>query len=854
MNAIKELGIFALALTMLTGMLPIAANAADEAPAITLSSYSNIFKESATGPTAGRIDVKLTVPPSGLAVGESITVVLDVQRNGYNDGILPVLSTYEIPFMNGQTTGSFYLSELDGTPQSALKGFRINASIKETTPCAIDPTKTWRTYYAPENDFDIFVENVPPVIGPGSAPSTNEVPAAIGVPFTITWNVKDVASDQQYMIVAWTYNGSSMLMNQTTTGTYSKEIVFWSPGSKVVTLRVQDKDGGIDTRSWYYQVPRGEGEEKNGYTWFYTVANGEAAIDNYGEIAVSPDPVGQLKIPSELGGYPVGKIASSAFSACSGLTSVVIPSSVTTIGDRAFQGCSALTSVAIPSSVTSIGNYAFDGCSALMSFVVDADNPTYCSLNGLLCSKDGKEVILGVNGDVTIPAGVTSFNDRAFSGCSGLTSVTIPSSVTWISSQAFVNCSALTSFVVDADNPNYCSLNGLLCSKDGKRVIVGVNGDVTIPSGVMSFEGYAFNGFSGLTSVTIPSSVTRIYGSAFRGCSGLMSFVVDVDNPTYCSLNGLLCSKDDKSVIVGVNGDVTIPSGVESIGAWDSPFKSFSGLTSVTIPSSVTRIGSSAFEGCTGLMSFVVDADNPTYCSLNGLLCSKNGKEVILGVNGDVTIPAGVTRIGSSAFRGCSGLTSVVIPSSVTFIGSSAFEGCDRLSRVYVEGGDAARVRALLEMSALNLNFNSISFVEDWVRVDETVMLPLAVIEEGMAKYPALAALAGGDVEAFAKLPSAAGKLDRSGRQMQVWQDLVAGTDPTDPDDQFKVTAIAMENGTIKVTWSPDLNENGTKNVRRYIQYGSKTIGEAAAWVDLSTVPAAEQNDYKFRKVTVGMP
>ena len=123
-----------------------------------------------------------------------------------------------------------------------------------------------------------------------------------------------------------------------------------------------------------------------------------------------------------------------------------------------------------------------------------------------------------------------------------------------------------------------------------------------------------------------------------------------------------------------------------------------------------------------------------------------------------------------------------------------------------------------------------------------------------MAKYPALAALAGGDVEAFAKLPSAAGKLDRSGRQMQVWQDLVAGTDPTDPDDQFKVTAIAMENGTIKVTWSPDLNENGTKNVRRYIQYGSKTIGEAAAWVDLSTVPAAEQNDYKFRKVTVGMP
>ncbi len=234
-----------------------------EAPAIALSPFSGDpnFRESATGPTAGRIDVELTVPPSGLDVGESITVVLDVQRNGLNDGNLPVLSRYEIPFKNGQTTGNFYLSELDGTPQSALKGFRINAYIKETTPCAVDPTKTWRTYYTPVNDFDIFVENEPPVIGPGAAVSTNEVPASINVPFTITWNAKDVAIDQQSMQVTWIYNGSSQTTTQPTTGTYSKEIMFTSAGSKVVTLTVTDKDGGTDTRSWYYKVEASMGLE-----------------------------------------------------------------------------------------------------------------------------------------------------------------------------------------------------------------------------------------------------------------------------------------------------------------------------------------------------------------------------------------------------------------------------------------------------------------------------------------------------------------------------------------------------------------------------------------------------------------
>ena len=114
-------------------------------------------------------------------------------------------------------------------------------------------------------------------------------------------------------------------------------------------------------------------------------------------------------------------IGSCAFYDCSGLTSVTIPSSVTSIGEGAFEGCSGLTSVTIPSSVTSIGRYAFRVCSGLTS--------------------------------VTIPSSVTSIGSSAFSGCSGLTSVTIPSSVTSIGDSAFEGCSGLTSVYVSWESP-----------------------------------------------------------------------------------------------------------------------------------------------------------------------------------------------------------------------------------------------------------------------------------------------------------------------------------------------------------------------------------------------------------------
>jgi len=349
----------------------------------------------------------------------------------------------------------------------------------------------------------------------------------------------------------------------------------------------------------------------------------------------------------------VTSIGGGAFDGCISLTSVTIPNSVTSIGSQAFAGCSSLTSVTIGNSVTSIGDDAFLGCSALIT--VDANNPNYSSKDGILFDKNQTTLIqcpISIKGSYAIPNSVTSIGSLAFDGCISLSSISIPSSVTSIGSGAFGNCSGLTS--------------------------------VTIGNSVTSIGSQAFSGCTGLTSVTIPSSVTSIRNAAFEGCSALIT--VDANNPNYSSKDGILFDKNQTTLIqcpISIKGSYIIPSSVTSIAS--DAFCNCRSLTSVTIPSSVTSIGDYAFAFCSALIT--VDANNPNYSSKDGILFDKKQTTLIqcpISIKGSYAIPNSVTFIGTSAFAYCSSLTSVSIPSSVTSIGSDAFSGCSGLTSITI--------------------------------------------------------------------------------------------------------------------------------------------------------------------------
>ncbi len=270
-----------------------------------------------------------------------------------------------------------------------------------------------------------------------------------------------------------------------------------------------------------------------GIVWNYTVEDDGAASLYYD--AVPSETTGALVIPSSIQGRPVTSIGCQAFVGCNRLTSVTIPSSVKIIHAYAFHYCKGLTSVSIPQDVTLIGGDAFSGCSSLTSVTM----PT-CVSSLRSTFPDAYRNLR----EVAICDGVTRINDYAFYGCSGLISITIPRSVTDIGNAAFAGCSGLNEFIVDAANPAYCSINGLLLSKDCKVLVAGVGGCVDIPSGVVRIDDFAFSGCSKLKTVTIPTTMTYIGEDAFYDCLGLASVkvppsVTNIGEGAFCGCSGL---------------------------------------------------------------------------------------------------------------------------------------------------------------------------------------------------------------------------------------------------------------------------------------------------------------------------
>ncbi len=356
---------------------------------------------------------------------------------------------------------------------------------------------------------------------------------------------------------------------------------------------------------------------------------------------------GAINIPSTFNGLPVKVIGNSAFTDCSLITEVTIPSSVTTVEQNAFSGCTALKKVTFDGTTCDIGNAAFIYCSSLES--IELPSSLKVIPNEMLAYSTALS-------SIAIPSTVEKIGKEAFKMCSSLTYAGIPASVKVIGTNAYLGCTSVDEFYVASGNTVYSSSNGCLYGPyespydseisnpiTDKTFIQYPNAKTstsyTVEQGTLRIADYAFGDNKYLTKIVLPSGLKGIDNFAFYNCSKLS----DISIPSTVSTIGSQAFGRTTAL-----KSITIPGSVDSL---ESVFYA-SGVETVVFKNGVKTIGTRCFEDCKSL---------------------KN-----------VTIPSSVTKIGIGAFYNCSALESLLVPSSVTSIGSSAFAGCKNLTlKVY---------------------------------------------------------------------------------------------------------------------------------------------------------------------------
>ena len=344
------------------------------------------------------------------------------------------------------------------------------------------------------------------------------------------------------------------------------------------------------------------------------------------------------------------------FYECANLISVIIPDSVTVIGEMAFCGCSSLTEIDLPDTTTGIGELAFSSCDSLTSIeipasvsiivgnpficakleslTVDPGNTFYYSVNNCLIETRWKRLAAGCKNSIIPDDGsVTTIGKNAFYGAVGLETIEIPSSVKTLGSGAFA-ASGLTSITLPEGITELPYEVFLGCKKLTH---------VKLPESLTVIDSEAFWLCEGLTKIEIPNSVTRIGSRAFKKCTSLM----DVKLP-----NHLICIEDNA-------------------------FEECTGLTSIIIPESVEEIHISAFTKCTNLKTVVLP-EGIDYISASAFkLCSSLV---------EIRLPKQISSIGNAAFYSCESLETITIPAGVSQIGNNAFRYCRKLSTIVFEG------------------------------------------------------------------------------------------------------------------------------------------------------------------------
>lgn len=307
------------------------------------------------------------------------------------------------------------------------------------------------------------------------------------------------------------------------------------------------------------------------------------------------------------------------------LNSVSVKQGVTTIGATAFMNCINITEVNLPDSIEQIGTDAFSQCKALQNI--------YLSEN------------------------IEIIGSSAFSNCSSLTEVRLPSKLKKVNSSTFSGCSNLMQVLL-GDNIQAietCAFSGCSSLKE-----------IQLPDSLSEIESWAFR-YSGLERIDLPESVTKIGTLAFADCKNL----TEVNLPSgITELSDYLFMNSPKL------SHIDIPHGVKKIGA-----QVFSGCRSITtlyIPDNVTEFATTAFGGLNSLTEFTVSESSPVFCTMDGILYSKDKAQLICFPNAknisSYSVPEFVTKINAVCFDPCKYLKNLYAGTHVTEVSESTFE------------------------------------------------------------------------------------------------------------------------------------------------------------------------------------
>ena len=389
------------------------------------------------------------------------------------------------------------------------------------------------------------------------------------------------------------------------------------------------------------------------------------------------------------------------------IPSVVNGKPVVGIGSSSFWYDYSLAQVQIPASVTTISGYAFGGSMAT-TFSVDPLSQHFKSVDGMLLTKDGTELVahpggaLALDGQgvtsVTVPTGVRKLRMGAFYSGNRITSVSLPASLEEIEQQVFYlnNLStielpislttigldafgpSLTSFTVNAGNTTFSATDGVLFKGTSlfryppQRSATSYS----VPVGTTEIEPNAFDRASLIDSLNLPASISRLTDASLTGLSNLASIAVNVGNTTFSTTDGVLF-KDTTLVKYPskkIETSYSVPAGTTEIES--NAFDSAGLIDSLNLPASMSTLSIAVFTGLSNLASIAVNVGNTTFSTIDGVLFRGTTLVKYPKAKAGTTysVPAGTTEIGESAFGSTPTLTTITLPDSITVIGSGAFE------------------------------------------------------------------------------------------------------------------------------------------------------------------------------------